>query len=224
MYNDSILWPKSIDTFPTVRDSSGSTVRDDQIFYAQHYNKLGNAIKRMQKLLHDPSKGVSDGSVVGMVNPYTFYANIPWLAATVSPELGGSNSKWPGNVLPFEFIYTFNNTDDYSKWKLPDGPIAYTRNKTTFETQLNGGYDYSTTTPNIQVGLFTELGAHVGTVTQLNPAPLINYHVAKGADTLIVRGAVIDPMVHNNPYDLNDYERWEYYLGFYIYCSYGGVV
>lgn len=231
-YNDIINWPQSIDTFPSLSDNTTPNVSDDQIVYAEHWNKIRNFIQKAQtfwtntavvtgdsslKALHFPS----DPSTMGFIIPLPNVAKIvaPW---AYDPQSTGTNI--PGNVLPFEFVLT-TDTVYVIPWSNGSFHMAQQTSSTILRNYLKGfsflGYprfqcslyknDMVQGSANLDPGIF----AHY-----CNQDLQLNSWGMTGDDVLIVRGSVVD-MSGDSP--VNGMERWDMYPDWSIVCVFQGV-
>ena len=102
---------------------------DDSTFttlFAEHPNKLGDFIMKAEAQLIQPS-AKSDGTIGQLCYQYHLRANMAQLMAAFEYNAWALSTQWfPGNVIPFEFVFT-EDTAAYSNWGASSDHGTYSR-------------------------------------------------------------------------------------------------
>ena len=218
VYNDTINFPNRVSDWPSVADNRSSvTVSPDQILWAEHYNKLANFVDKVQDNLlffgttqasganASPDLSVQKVSRgLGIVNTTDalLQAVAPLAYSTPNPSF-----QIPGNVLPFEFVFT-TNPNKINNLNGSNGGTVYGTTTVLFSDTIVGAYplaEFSSilTATNIYC---TSTFGYAGTVA--NPElhcqffPQISQYTIRLSDTIIIRGCVrLQPnQVYGGPY------------------------
>jgi hypothetical protein len=224
-YDSNINWPQTIDSFPSLDDNQGPSINTNQILYAEHYNKIGNFIRRAQYAYNHTTVASGDGTIKTMYFPSDpttmgFAIPLPVVARIVCPWAYDSRSTGtniPGNVLPFEFILS-TNTGIVIPWQTDDYSMSQQNSSATNLNQFLNGYSFLSY-PRIHVSLWNNSAIYGQFIHYCNQTLLLNSWSIMGSDTLLVRGTVID--MGSDPTD--GQERWELYPDYSLLCVFQGV-
>lgn len=234
-YGDGINWPTSIDSFPSLRDNNTPAISEDQILFAEHYNKLGNFIKTAQIKWTNTTVASGDGSIqsiyfpsdpslMGFIVPLNVVARIscPWAYDGRSIDSNGFPIKnIPGNILPFEFVLS-RDISFMLPWSYQSYRMAYQTTNVSAINSFLKGFSY-TNYPRFQVSLWDSsmIGAS-NTPIQHKPNTnfVLNSWGIMGAQTFIVRGSIVD-MSGTSPG--GGLELWDLYPSWNLVCVYQGI-
>lgn len=236
-YDEVINWPGSIDTFPTLRDNTTPSVAQDQILYAEHYNKVANFIRKAQHQWTNTTVATgnssiqtiyypSDPTVMGFAVPLNVVAQIvaPWAYDSRSHPNGQPVRNIPGNVLPFEFVIT-QDMGFVLNWRSGAYNLGHQNSSASALNYMLKGAPY-TSYPRFQcavwkndfvqqVGGFSTSFSHY-----CNQNFQVNSWGLMGTSTLIIRGTVVD-MSGTAP--TGGQEVWDMYPNWSLVCVFQGV-
>lgn len=196
MYNpptdESIKFPVQKDTFPTVYNAGSTSIADRYTkVWAEYHNKIRNFIGIVEPMCSSNTASDPSGSLKRItywrLNPAPSLAHILYGNAKMAYDLGKAP---PSMVLPFEIVIT-NSLDNYDNWPKLRGtlPMLYYASSTDLNNITKT--DFMSSKPLVQCTL--RKGTEISTSS---PAPtlLVNSYCIPGTDTLLIRGAVIDPL------------------------------
>lgn len=214
--NETILWPSVIDTFASMSANVGGSVADDQIMFAQYPNKIAKALERMQSLWTGTTVGSGNLTIRALGTPNTLFVGVHDLWQLVAAEYAANPGlTFPGNVLPFEFVYT-RTTDNYTSWAINGHYLAYQVGDPVFTMEANSGLDFDVYKPMASAGTF-DFTSYSNPAQALLSSLIVQAHAVQQDDTVLVRGIIIDPEAAHVG------ERWERFSDRYLYCTINGL-
>ena len=217
-----------IDQFVNLLDSTSiNNSADDQIAWAQYYNKLVNSVRALQQyVIFEPSEatgvgecglptysvscisGVGTGrvgvltdlSVDSLTQTYTKTIRLDYIYHWYSTRLSSSYRQKPtGSVIPFEIVFTSDESINYSKTTYPG--LRLVQSQTLWDSYVGSG------NPQVSLSLapLRSLGnpSTQSLATTGNPYSTYNgpgwlhslrltYYTIKTSDHLLIRGCIYD--------------------------------
>jgi hypothetical protein len=229
-YNEVILFPNAVDSFPSLRDNTGGAIKEDQIVYAEHYNKIANFIQVLEPKLFSTRTASGDTTLRAISHNFHISLKVSTVfALNAAGAFNTAGTVLPGNVLPFEFVFTTSNSN-YGGWTYPGASSDRTwyqdTNASNFKNTLVGGLDIFNIFPMATATIISANNAAAPLTQPFSPIPdyHVNCYAVKNTNTLMIRGAIIDVNAPQNP-PANSAERW-ISLGnnIILYCTIFGVV
>lgn len=224
-FNELIRWPESLDVFPSLEDNTGGSIQESQIVYAQHYNKIRNCVLKMQDYLTGDTVASGDGTVKGITTQVQITVPLSVLARVYAYPLYDPSiiiPAYPGNVLPFEFI--FASTFDSMFYALEDSGYRVYERRTSL-SELNDILSGLTFLDVYQVSVSIWDRAYhfssLWTVPAPYPTPrkfVTNHTTMKDTEGMLVKGCIID-YGSSTP----DNVPWHTYDDIFLVCSVFGV-
>ena len=188
-YNSKILFPKQKDQFLGVFDSSQlqSLLISSAYtrFWAEHYNKVANFIETVEPLI-SPTTANNDNTFKSLTYTYTLppvSINTLLRACALKAEREGNSP--PSHLIPFEFILTTDETQDYSRWP----GISMVKQTTLAElNEIVAGYNIFSIVPQVSVNI-----KHTDNIVEdLMDNWVVNAYCIVSSDTILIRGALIN--------------------------------
>lgn len=214
-FSEQILFPVQKDVWPSLVDSFSSRDTEFSIVFAEHYNKVRNLILTTEELWFNSYTASGDGTFKALSYTYTIETSISSiLGVSAFAAWNDPNIDQPGNILPYEIIFT-KSTDDYSKWLGSSGQNGFykiiVQGSDTMLNNIVAGMDLFSIYPMATATIVPRTG-------YLAPATdttfyLANAYAQTNDDTLLIRGAIIDANMTNDSSNgwANVSERWRTY-------------
>lgn len=198
-FDDTIHWPDAPDSFVWLFNRGQTDDRESTILYAEHYNKIRNFVVKAESLMDPDFAAIGDGTIKAIAYAFQVNVNLGVLALQHFPDPAGLHAI-PGNVLPFELVFT-TATNDYTKW--PGKSALLVQGASAVVAAVVQGLDtfsmYPMATaavrPNVPLGNLNQgnMPTFAGTRYVVSHHCLLGPSVASGAiDTLVLRGSIAD--------------------------------
>ena len=178
------------DPFPTVYDAGTPSIPDRfKKVWAEYHNKIKNFIGVVEPLCNSTTAENAGmrGLTYWSLNPAPTLFSIMYGSAKLAVSQG---KQPPTTVFPFEIIIT-SSEQDYSAWpKYQAGrdrdsvPMLYQAPRAVLNRIAFG--DLNTIKPMVQCSLRADLDTYFSTRWS------VSHYCITSADTLIIRGAIID--------------------------------
>lgn len=187
--NETILFPISRDSFPTVYDANTTAAADRYTkVWAEYYNKIRNFIGKIQPLIRSTvnSSYSTDATVGSITTTYTLEPapSIAQLMLANSKTAYDQGRAVPTNILPFEIVITSSN-DDYTAWNTSGTKMLYKASASELNN-LSGGDDFFAYKPMVQISV-----RRSDTLSMFADKFFVSHHCFQGTDTLVIRGCII---------------------------------
>jgi hypothetical protein len=202
-FSSIIKYPAQVDTFENMYDSgaNSSAHTANTKLWAEHYNKLGNFIGKIEPLIVTNTAS-GDGSFKVLSYAYTL-TPVPLfnIFQSYAYAAARSGNAPPTNILPFEFVIT-SSSDDYTNWPFP-GALLFQSDQATINNLIggiafNGGsllasINLSDSRDLLPRDYTYNLGLVIGEISTKNW--ITNHYISYSSDTLLIRGAIINTLV-----------------------------
>lgn len=193
--NEFTTFPTSIDTFPTLSNYATGVPKDLYTFRVEYYNKIANCINTLETLMRTTLTGTGDGSIKGLSYAVGFTLPMAALLQNAAPAAFSSPTiQQPGNVLPFEVLFTCSNAN-YGDWLFKEGTsrMLYQGSLATITALFGGVSPFNTAKPMVTCAIRRASGLKVDSgVSTIHSRFLANTTCIADAENLIIRGCVID--------------------------------
>ena len=182
------------DPLPTTYDAGNSAVAEKYTkVWAEYHNKLRNFIGIVEPLC-STSSAENQGLLsltYWTLNPAPLLLDIFYGSAKKAIVLGKTP---PTNIFPFEIVIT-SSTDDYTAWHKQTGltspPMLYQASQANINKIVLG--NMATIRPMVQCCIKSTSS------NMFSTRWTVNSYCVNGADTLLIRGSIIDNLGAHSP-------------------------